>query len=79
MFRICCQCHQALFMEKGILTGLVVLTVMVFIKAMVVNMLDYVFHVGQDKDQSTIEDIQRCISAAYFDMNQNDASDIFQR
>ena len=60
--------------EKGILTGLVVLAVTVFIKAMVVNMADYVFHARQAKDQSIIEDIQSCISAAYFDMNQNDAS-----
>lgn len=59
--------------EKGILTGLVVLTVTVFIKAMVVNISDYVFHSRQAKDQGTIEDIQSCISAAYFAMNQNDA------
>lgn len=37
------------------------MAVTVFIKAMVVNMSDYVFHSRQAKDQSTIEDIQSCI------------------
>lgn len=60
--------------EKGILTGIVVLSVTVFIKAMVVNMSDYVFHSRQAKDQSTIEHIQSCILATYSEMNQNDAS-----
>ncbi|GEM_PF-5972903 len=46
--------------EKGLLTGLIILVMTIFVKSMAVNMSEYVYKAMSDKEQSsnTIEDVQ---------------------
>lgn len=60
-------------LEKGVFTCLVILVFMVFAKSLIMNMSSYVFRARQEKDQSTIEEIQKCISVVLFE-NSQDAS-----